>query len=271
MQQWPHILPHLPLDASMVSSVTVHALYQIQLQMGFDFLIISPQSCTISVFLLCGLIFSNLQLLHFPFYFRRIALFIFMGLSCWLGWNILKIGEGYLLKADIPPGSFFSLNSQMDLTNPKKNEVCYFEFQDCYLTICPATSCHAGNNHHVVSRVFPVYMHEFSRSQSPVSDMCHQCSPENSQNVCVLLCCPSNRYWDGWNSSWIRLANMKILAWRRPHLILPDQVLKAPPTFSVLVWWLIITHTLSDAIYLLPGNAPMFPLLIFLILSDCPS
>lgn len=78
-------------------------------------------------------------------------MFIHVDFLCWLGWSILKIGEGYLLKIDIPPGPhFFSLNSciQMDLSKPKKNEICHFEFQDCYIAICPATSCqHTGNNH----------------------------------------------------------------------------------------------------------------------------
>lgn len=39
---------------------------------------------------------------------------------------------------------------------------------------------------------------------------------------------------------------MKILVWGRPHLILPDQLLQEHPTPSVLVWWLIITHTYSQ-------------------------
>lgn len=113
--------------------------------------------------------------------------------------------------------------------------------------------------------------------QSPVFERCHKCTTETSQNVFSCVVPPTTIKMVDIPYEYI-LQNMKILVWKRPHPILPDQMLQVPPTPSALVWWLIITHTFSDAVYLLPGNAQNIlsapanqGQFLFPVISDCPS
>lgn len=200
-----------------------------------------------------------------------------MGLSCWLGWSDLN----NLLKTDIPLGPFFlsrAISKWIYLTLKRlKYAILKFRTVISLFALLPFVSL-LGTIilWSLLLSLFPTFISTLSfplficmsssdrlpspAPQSAVFKRCHQRPPEMLQNVRVLFCCPSSGYWEGWNPSWVHLANVKILVWRRSHLFLPVQALQAPTTSSVLVWWLVITHTLSDVIYLLLGNAPSIPI-----------